>query len=263
MKGSTHTYVTLNEIVNKALADITEGSHRKEQFLLWALDYYRKLKLDVARDVRTVSLQMTPYKSIILPDDCVDWISIGIKNGEVLDTFVNKWRDLIPRASANDDEEPTAPTYTLSDPDGEGIVFCNYTDTGGNPGKLFGLLVKDNLHGYFTPNMNQHVNEIQLSASVPAGTPIFLMYLSTVFDPTIESIISPYFEDYIRKGIHYENLKHSRNSGNRRITSEMVFEAKQERDDELCLAVERRWDLSVDDIIEICRQGYSLAPKIP
>lgn len=260
MKGSTETYISLNEIVNEALLDLGFSSHYKEQFLSWGLRYYKKLRMDVLREVRTIQLTMTPWKSVVLPDDAVDWIMIGIKDGEMLKTFVNDPK-LSPRASAADNGAPVAPTFNNVDVSGEGVQWFNCSDLGEDPGKLYGMLIKDNGLGYFTPNFHEGVNEIQLSAQVPAGTTIYLMYLSNLFDPNRDTIIHPYAQPSINLGIHYESLKHKRYAGDRRISNDMVSMAKKELDDELCLLAERRWDLSTETIVESIRAAYRLSPK--
>lgn len=259
MKAHSSQLVSILEIANKALADLGEGSHRKEQFILWAVDYYRQLRMDVAREIRTVRLSMTPWKSIILPPDCVDWYLLGIPNGQDLMAFTKK--AILTRDCSCDEDEPTEANYTSIDVQGEGVQFFNCTEFGEDPGKLFGLLVKDNDLGYFAPHPDQRVNEIQLSTKVAAGTTIQLMYLSTLFDPTADSVVHPYCEDFVRKGIHFNNLKHRRRSGNKSITRDMIMDAKQELDDELCLVAERRWDLTSDDIIEASRAGIQLGIK--
>lgn len=260
MKGHSSQYLTLNELANSSLHDLGESSHRREQFLHWGLDYYKKLRMDVAREVKTISLGMTPWKSVILPEDCVDWIAWGIKSGEMIKTFVNDNR-IAPRSDAQNNEEPSAPTFDNVDLSAEGVVFYNFTEYGEDAGKLYGQLIKDNGLGYFNPNKHQGVDEIQLSASVTSGTRIYLMYLSTLFDPTRESVVHPYAQFYIRYGIHYENLKHKRRAGDRKITGDMVKEAKQELDDELCQLVERRADWNIESIIEASREAYRLTPK--
>lgn len=259
MKAHTSQLITLNEITSKALADLGETSHRKDQFLMWGVDYYRKYRMDMAREVKTVQLPMTPWKSIVLPNDCVDWIAVGVKVGEAIATFTKK-----PLASRDDNTQesaPSAPTYTNVDWSGEGIQFFNCTDYGEDPGKMFGQLVKDNGLGYYSVNNNERVSEIQLSASVNAGTKIWLMYLSTLFDPTIESVVHPYAEDMIRFGIHYNNLKHRRRAGDKSISLSDVAQAKQELDDEICLLAERKWDLSTEDIVQAAKDAYRLTPK--
>ena len=260
MKGNRNTYISIEEIANKALLDLGESSHRAEQFLHWGIDIYRRYRMDYAREIVTKKLSMTPWKSIILPDDCTDWIMCGVPNGELLMTFIND-HTLLPRECACDEEAPVEPTFTNVDLDGEGVQYFNVTELGENPGKLYGMLIKDNGLGYFTPNLNQGVNEIQLSASVKEGTDIYLMYLSTLFDPNIHKVVHPYAEDMIRRGIHLENLKFKRRNGNRNISQADIAFAKDEFDSELCMVAERRWDLRTEDIISYARAAYRLSPK--
>ncbi len=260
MKGHSNTYLSLNDIVDTALLDLQESAHRKEQFLSWALDYYKRYRMDMAKEIRTVKLSMTPWKSIMLPDDCVDWIALGIPNGQMLMTFVND-NTITPRDCACDTDSPQQPTFDNVDVAGEGFPFYNCTEFGEDPGKLFGLLVKNNGVGYFHPNYNERVNEIQLSVQVKEGTKILLMYLSTLFNPNVSSVVHPYFEFVIRYGIHYENMKYKRRSGNKNISLGEIAAAKDELDEEICKAVERSSDLRTEDIISITREAILLAPK--
>lgn len=259
MKAHTKQLVSILQIVDGALLDLGESAHRKEQFIHWAITYFKMLKMDFAREIKTVKLKMTPWKAVVLPDDCVDWYMIGIRNGQDLMAFTKK--SLLPRDCSVDDSAPEKATYPLSETSGEGIQFFNYTEYGEDPGKMFGLLQKDNGLGYFDPNQNERVNEIQLSTHVNADAEILLLYLATLFDPRSDSVVHPYCEQFITKGIHYENLKHRRRAGNRSITADMVREAKDELDDEICNMVERRWDLSSDDIIEVARNASQLGLK--
>lgn len=259
MKAHTDQLVSIQQIADGVLADLQESAHRKEQFLKWGLDYFRRYRMDVARDVKETFLEMTPWKSIELPKDCVDWIRIGIRNGEVIDTLTNA--KLFTRDCACDEDEPVAPTYTLDDA-AEGVQYWSVTEQGEDAGKMYGLLVKDNGLGYYTPHPNQRVNEIQLSARVPAGTQIYLMYLSTLFDPSYESVVHPYCQDLIAYGIHYENLKSRRRAGNYNVSIVDIRDAKAELDEELCKVAERRFDLRYEDIMEIIRSGHRLSPKM-
>lgn len=259
MKAHNSQLVSILQIVDEALLDLGESAHRKEQFIHWAIRYFKTLKMDFARQIKTVRLNMTPWKAIVLPEDCVDWYLIGIRNGQDLMAFTKK--ALLPRDCSGDTDAPSDAAYHSKNVSGEGVQFLNYTEYGEDPGKLFGLLQKDNGLGYFSPNQNERVNEIQLSTHVDSSADILLLYLGTLFDPRVDSVVHPYCAEYISKGIHYENLKHRRRGGNRSITADMVREAKDELDNETCMMVERRWDLSEADIIEAARSGIQLGIK--
>jgi hypothetical protein len=86
MKGNRQTYRTIEEIVDGVCLDLGEGNHRKEQYLRWAIQEAQEWKMDMAKEVKTVKLDLTAWKSIVLPSDCIDWIKIGIQDGDVIKT---------------------------------------------------------------------------------------------------------------------------------------------------------------------------------
>lgn len=258
MKAHTKELLTIEELADSVLMDLQESSHRKEQFLKWAIDYYKRYRMDVAREYKKTLLDMTAWKSIILPDDCVDPVIIGIPNGEDISTFTR--RRLATRDCACDEDEPTPPTYTPEE-GSEGFQWYQLSESGEDAGKLYGLQVKDNGLGNFKINDTQDVNEIQLSSNVPAGTRIHLTYLSTLFDPNRDNCVHPYAQPMIEAGIHWSNLKNRRRAGNRNISQQDIYDAKNEFDEALCQLAERRWELSREDIVEITREAMVLTPK--
>lgn len=259
MKAHTDQLVSINEIVNGVLADLGEGSQRKDQMLKWAVDYYRRYRMDIAREVKGIRVTMTPYKAVILPKDCVDWLELGIENGNQLNTFVNK--KLLSRECACDQEAPVNAKY-YPESGSEGVQYYNLTEYGENPGKQYGLSVKDNGLGYLSPSRVDRVNEIQLSADVDSTAVIRLIYLSTLFDPSHNNIVHPYAQDLIAYGCHYNNLFYRWSNGNRNISPTAIQMAKGKLDEEICLVAERRFDLRYEDIIEVIREGRRLSPHL-
>lgn len=257
MKAHSDQLLTIEEIADKVLFELGYGAHRKELFLSYALDYYRRYRRDLAREFKKVRLDMTPWKSVILPNDCVDPIAIGIPNGESFDIFTNK--RLNPRDCACDEDAPTEPVYVVEE-GSEGIQFNSVNEFGQDVGKQ-NLLVMDNGLGYFDINREQGVNEIQLSASVKAGTRPLLIYLSSLIDPSIHKCVHPYAQDYIEAGIHWSNLKNRRRAGDKKISPQDIRDAKEEHDEQLCHLAEMRWDFSSADIMEIVRSGARMSPK--
>jgi hypothetical protein len=258
VKAHKTQLLTIEELVNQVLLDLGYGAHYKELFLAWGVRYYKKYRTDIAREFRKVMLDMTPWKAIVLPNDCVDPILIGVPNGQSFDLFVNK--KLNPRSCACDDDEPTEPVYE-SEQGSEGVQYNTLTERAEDPGKLYGLASKDNGLGYFEINHEQDSNEIQLSANVRSGTRIMLIYLPTLFDPDRDNCIHPYAQPMIEAAIHWEHLKMKRRAGNRNISGDMIREAKDEYDERLCELAEKRSDLTSDMIIEISRDSFRLSPK--
>jgi hypothetical protein len=258
MKAHSSQLLSIEEIVNKVLLDLGESAHLKEKFLSFGVSWFKKWRKDMAREVKKTTLEMTPWKSVVLPNDCVDWIQIGVKNGESFDTFTNK--KLNPRDCACDDDEPIAAEY-CPEQGSEGLQLNDITEFGEDPGKLYGLKSKDNGLGYFEPNRIQGSNEIQLSASVRSGTPIMLVYLATLLNPDVDLCVHPYAQDAMETFIHWKNLQMKKRAGARNINQEQIDEAKREYDNELCLLAEIRMDLNAETIMELVRDSYMLSPK--
>lgn len=260
MKANSSQLLSIEELVNSVLLDLGEGMHLKEKFLKWGVAFFKLWRMDMAREYKKTTLDMTPWKSIILPNDTVDWIIIGKGNGEAIDTFTIN-RALSLRDCACDEDVPTESDYSAN----SGVILfdgqpaTSYSSEFGT-GKL-NLMTKDNGLGYFKPNHIQGSNEIQLSAQVPAGTRIKLIYLATLFNPDVDLCVHPYAQPMIEAGIHWRNLQMKRRSGNRNISPQDIRDAKDEYDGELCQLVERRWDMSVESIVEAAREGFNMAPK--
>lgn len=258
MKAHDSQLLTIEELVNQVSLDLGEGMQRKEQFLSWGVEIFKKWRANMAREFKSVTLEMTPWKSIILPSDCVDFILVGVKNGESFDTFTNKKLGL--RDCACDDDEPTKAVY-CTEPGSEGRQFNNITEFGEDPGKLYGLISKDNRLGYLNANHIEGSNEIQLSDSVKAGTRIRLIYLATLFNPDIDCCVHPYAQPMMQAYMHWRNLQRRRQAGNRNISPVDIQMAKAEFDEEWCHLAEMRMEITSETIVELIRDGYRLSPK--
>lgn len=272
MTGNKLTWRPLMEIINDALTDCQGGMHRQFQFLRWGQKYAEELSFDFSRDIRTVKLNFKPWKSIELPVDCIDWVLVGIQDGEDVKTFVKD--DYIPLifqqdATKNNQFLPNQPPSYSSDltqlPTQADYMFpyLNLTSLGEDPGKLFGLVVKDNGLGYFTENRNKDVSELQFSGrDIDLTKPVYLMYVSNIWDPKKETLIHPYQAEYIVAGTlkEYEKSRLSAGNGNG-----LAFKAASDEFDRQTLKIiDRRWDLRVEDIYEhLFKRGYQMTPKIP
>jgi hypothetical protein len=259
MKAHSSQLLSIEELVDQTLLDLGLGMHRKEQFLSWAVEIFKKWRQNMAREFKIASLDMTPWKSIILPSDCVDPILVGVKNGESFDTFT--FKKLALRDCACDDSEPTTPQY-CPEPGSEGRQWNNLTEFGEDPGKLYGLISKDNLLGYMNASHVEGSDEIQLSANIKAGTKIRLIYLATLFNPDVECCVHPYAQAAIQSYIHWRNLLMRRRAGNRNISPQDIRDAKDEFDNEWCELAEARMEMTSETIVELIRDGHRLSPKM-
>jgi len=271
MRGSKLTYRPLMEIVNDALNDVGETMHRQFQFLRWAEKYAEEIHFDFNKDIRTIRVNWKPWLAIQLPDDAIDWISVGIENGSDVMTFVKDdnialYFDKDPNNNNQKLPNPQ-PTYMqditqLPTQADYMFPYLNLTPLGEDPGKLYGLVVKDNGLGYFTENRNKDVSELQFAGTflnINLQKPVYLMYLSNIWDPKKETLIHPFQAEYIVAGILKEYYHHSKTA-----SVSQKEDSKEEFRRQTLKIMDRNWDLRLEDIYQwLFYQGYQMTPKIP
>jgi hypothetical protein len=267
MKGNTKTYRKLIEIVNDALSDYQLGQQHQFQFLRWGMKYAEELHFDHLRDIRTVRLNMQPWKAVELPSDCVDWVAVGLQYGSDIAVFANEKNialefDLDP--TTNQQLPNSEPSYLLDEsrmPEVSDAVFpfLNLSALGEDAGNKFGLMVKDNGLGYVTENTNKDVNELQFKGSnIKTDSQVYLMYISNLWDPSEETLIHPEMAEYIVAGISKEYVQRKATISG--IEKQMT---KDEFDRQYLKVLDRTWELTVADVIEYVKQSYRMTPKIP
>jgi hypothetical protein len=263
MKGNIKTYKTITQCVSEALMDEQESDVKREQYTRFALKYFDEINFKKGTDIKTVPLTMKPWKAIELPADCIDWITIGIQCGEDIKTLVKDVYEvaLLHELDGNGVKLPNEPCpdyFPLESwPTSETQVpLFNLTHLGEDPGKLFGLKVHNNGLGYFTENRNKDIAEIQLRGQIPSGTIIYLQYLSSGINPTGETLVHPYYKEWIIAGIHVERIRHGNKAEMWRLA-----DAKEEFNRQHLLVQDYTWEWSAEDIMEILRSGYGLYPK--
>ena len=267
MKGNKQTYKTIEQLADSMCLDLGEGMHRKEQYLHWLIKESERWKMDGAKEVKTVKLPLTAWKSIELPSDCIDWIKVGVQDGDVIKVFVNK-NDIAVIHDLDDNNipivNPEPQSLTQCDLTQIPIPFYNFLYPSGDPGRIFGYHVKDNGFGYFTVNRNEDTDEIQFrTKAVNAGDQIYLEYLADGWNPNSQTVIHPYACELLELGGHYRRLKFDKANGKRSISSDDVAIALRDYQNEFDRVVYRMWDLSVDDILETFSNGYMMVPNQP
>lgn len=255
MKGHKNTYSTIEGIVDSVCLDLGEGAHRKEQYLGWAIKEANRWKFDMANEVKTVELTLTPWKSVELPQDCINWVKLGVQDGNVIKVFVHRkdiaiYHQLNENGIPINNEDPVSVLDLTIDPNNIVYPFFNYNPTGENPGKLFGYGVKDNGFGYFTENRNEDSNEIQFRTKVSSNSKIYLEYIADSWSPNAQTLIHPFACELIELGIHYRRLKFDKARGNRNIGADDVRTAKNDYNEEFGRVIDRKWEYTVEDILE-------------
>lgn len=248
-------FMTLDQIVRGAIADLGAGLERYEQFLKWGKDCYRMFKMDMAREIKTVELPIKAWKAIEWPEDYVMWTAIGIrKNGRV---YVFSNDSELPLYFDTDDEgEPEAnvePDFI----DDENIditsdriyIFRNFNSFGEDQGRIFGLKAKSNGIGYF--RVNRERREIQLNPVMADSGVAYMEYVASSHNPCSQTIVPEYAVQMHEDFIHWKRLKFAKSSS--------MGEVRDAKDDfyaEARRVAQRIDDTTIADIVEAAVDGY-------
>jgi len=257
--GRQKGFVSLDECIKNSLMDIGETMHLYEKHKKWALDTYKSFNFDLDAIVKTVSLSLTAWKAVVLPDDFVDWVMLGVEFDKQVRLFTNDRRISLFQADnvpPNGDPAPRVGSNSLPDPsDISRFFFYNYDGRGMDTGKLFGLSVKTNGIGEF--KMNKDRGEIQFNISLTSSTPIYLEYISTGINPTEKICVNIYAGKLIELGIHRWRHHFSRSSS---IAEKQLAEKAYYQ--EYYMVQNRLCPLRAEDIMEIQRDAYKLVQSV-
>lgn len=226
-------------------------------FLEMALWDLRELKLDVFQDVKTVLLEVTDRKTVILPNNYVDWVVAAVKVGQYFVTLgVNNKLNALERVPNSTDYVNGLLSQNLPN----GLDFNNYSgyalfNYGGStsPSVGTGFITK----GSFRYRNSGVVKELLLDYDYP-HTHLYLEYISDGFDPCGETLVDPYFSDYLKKCVEFEwevEKEPNRNEASirRRGIAKADAEAKVRG---------RLNDLDPQTILNISRANTRFTPKI-
>lgn len=247
------TWGTVKQAAAEALMDIGESTHRMDQFIKWGLDAARDWHFDMSREVKAVKLQLNSYKAVDLPEDFVDLVRIGYKDGNMIRLF-----DSDPGISMINDCEDGEVIENVPD-----MFIDNVTDIDdyfldymlGDDGKNFGLQYKHNGLGYF--KLIREAGQIQFRSTNSTITEIYIEYISDGWDPCNETLLHPYAFKLVQLYMHWQNLRFKNNRG----LGDVAY-AEQQYWNEHSRVQARMFDLSIEDILDSHRQAYSLSPKI-
>lgn len=257
--------VAMDDIVRGYLMDIGAGLERYEQGLHWGLTAFKKFRMDVSQEVKTVELPLTAWKAIQWPADYTDWVMIGVRVNGMVRVFTNDEGIALAFDDVAEDGFPDAQRVTdpftfdptTSDPTNpflpQQLYFWGLTSRGEDAGQLYGLTVKGNGTGYY--KINKERQEIQFAPTLPAGQVIYLEYICDGYDPTKRTMVHTYAQDAIRLYMHWQRLKFSKSAG--------LGEVRDAKDDyyaELNRTVRRLNPITVSDVLEAARDAYKLTP---
>lgn len=205
-------YYKIAAVCDQFLIDKDLGSGWFQKSLSWALWGLRELKLDSFQDVKTLLLDVTDRKTVTLPGDFVDYVKVGVRIGQYVVTLaVNDDLNLLPRTTSS---ETVSGLLSQHLPNGVGMdqysgyTFSNY---GGSsfPSLGTGLPSK----GHFKVHNTGTCKELLIDYDY-GFSQVYLEYITDGFDPCSETVLHPYYVDYILKYIeakYEENNNPNRN----------------------------------------------------
>ena len=250
---------SLSSIVKGAMIDVGETTlHKFPKFLQWGIESFRDYTFDSAQEVKTVSLPMNNLKQIVIPDDYVDWVKIGIQCGDKIKVlYVN---DDIARIHPTDDCGCPIPfkddcNFNELNVDAlayGGYYFFNYNQYGEFLGGLYGYGGGYHEHG-FTVIKEASPPVIQLDGRIN-NTMIYMEYISNGFNPCGETLVNPYFAKAIKEYIHWRRLHFSGNIA-------AAAEAERIYYNELHKARYRQMAPTISDVLRASRRYYGQAIK--
>lgn len=260
--GSTIGYVEgqhnkISAIVDHVLFKKTLPEAWWQWMLEMGLWHLRELKLDTWQDVCTLYLPVTDRKTVILPSSFVDWVKVGTKVGQYIVTLgVNSKLNMLDRQPNSNDFVAGLLSQNL--PNGldfssyGGYYFYNYNG-GSLPCIGSGFITK----GSFKYHNNGLTKELLLDYDYPHDY-VYVEFITDGFDPCGETVVDPYFADYIKKGMEFswEEEKEPNKTEASIYRRGAAFAAAERK------IRARKNDLDPQTLINISRQQTRLTPHI-
>jgi hypothetical protein len=224
--------------------------------LAWAIRGLRELEFDSWPHVKTMLLNVTDRRTVVLPDNFVDWCRVALKYGQYALDLGHNSDMLVGDRAANENFVRGLPKYGLP----TGVDFANYSylsyaNYGGMTLDVVnsGFLTK----GAFKYHDNGQCKELLLDYDY-GFKQVYIEYISDGFDPCGETIIHPYTYDYVFKYIdaRYEN------KGNPNATEASRFRLNREVKDAERVVRARGNNVTPTDLENIVREFTTLALKM-
>lgn len=196
------SYFSVMSIVEQVLLDLDMSvAHFSNKFLSWALRGLIDLKLDCSNEIKRILLPITDVQTCSLPVDYIDWITIGAIRGQYFVKFGTEDSLVgLPRTTATWNPSQRLPPGWKPN----GVSFAEYSPflTFNNGGRALPAF------GGGLPQTGQFKianGQIMLDAGLGI-TEIYLEYLGLGISICGETILHPYYAEYVRALLHFNHV---------------------------------------------------------
>lgn len=240
---------TIGAIVDHVLFKKTLSDHWFQWCLEMGLWHLRELRLSTWQDVKTAMFTASDRNTIVLPTDFIDWVMVAIPIGQyAVPLGVNGQLKM----TAREVDDHVVPG-----------LFSQHKPTGINLDQYVGYHMR-NFRTTSVPVVNARMNiqkgsfkvverkahkEIILDYDIPHST-FYIEYITDGFEPCGETVLHPYFCDFVRASIEYE--WEAEKNPNR--TESSIHRKSRDMYDAERLVRARKNDLDPQTIINIQRQ---------
>ena len=254
-------FYTLLALAYSVAKDLGEDNSRVEQYLHYAMEWYREFSFDSSMQVKSVEIPMSAWKQIDFPVDMVDWVRVGFKYGDTL--LILTQDAYIPKTHKIQNGTPIAntPTLPLTEVDIAGPSPAERStmwvwDGAYGCAKYYGYNINYNYLGYFDVDWSQRV--INFKATAENFQTVYLEYISDGIECGAMTIVNPYGFKMGKDWVKWQRKENSdRYSLGEKDRAEKQYLKSLQRYNE------RMIHMDLDDVQEALAAGWTLVVLAP
>lgn len=198
-------YTSLHKIVTGYLLKKRYPIHFYIEFLTHCASGLTELHFDTLQNVQTKLLPINSYGAISVPIDFLDWVKVGIPNGQFVRPLAS--RTGLSRLNNIDSSGNIIP-YDIDDVLGNFLSGININEKYENTGRQYGTRA----NGVNTFLYVKERGEIQININISA-TNIVLEYISDGSENNNATKVHPYAIATLEAYMNWQNKENSRSTG--------------------------------------------------
>ena len=198
-------YTSLHKIVTGYLLKRRYPIHFYIEFLTHCAAGLTELHFDTLQNVETKLLPINNYGAITVPCDFLDWVKVGVPNGQYVRPLAN--RPGLSRLN-NFDSSGNIIAFDADNILGDHSLGVNVNEKYENTGRRYGARSNGNNTFIYVKERG----EIQLNINIKA-TNIVLEYISDGSEPNNATKVNPYAITTLESYMNWQNKENSRTVG--------------------------------------------------